>query len=184
MASTTLKRSARTAIVAGMLSATAVVPAMQAAADTITVPGIGAIEVPATAGPAIDIAAPAGNITDIAAPAVSQGQAVADAALTKVGSPYVYGASGPNAFDCSGLVQWAHGQVGKQVPRTSQSQAAGGAPVSINNLQAGDVVLMYGGASHAGIYIGNGQVVHALNSSSPVKVDNLADFPFHSARRY
>ncbi|GGC57645.1 C40 family peptidase [Hoyosella rhizosphaerae] len=188
----TVKRAARTTLIAGILGTTAIIPAMHAAADPVEVPGIGTFEIPSHvaeqfAAPTFDV--PAGTpsaITDIAAPeqVASQGQAVANAALSKVGSPYVWGATGPDSFDCSGLVQWAHNQVGASIPRTSQAQAGGGAPVSINNLQPGDVIAMYGGASHVAIYIGNGQVVHALNSSSPVKVDNLGDFPFHSARRY
>ncbi|AEF40106.1 NlpC/P60 family protein [Hoyosella subflava] len=177
---TTLKRTARTAMITGILSATALIPAMHASADPVTVPGVGTFDVPPQAAAQFT-----GNAAvDIAAPAVSQGQAIADSALSKVGAPYSWGAAGPDSFDCSGLVHWAHAQAGKPVPRTSHDQASGGSPVNINDLQPGDVVLMYSGASHAAIYIGGGQVVHALNSSTPVKVDNLGDFPFHSARRY
>ena len=81
---------------------------------------------PATSGPA--------------APAAGQGQAIVDAAASKIGSPYVWGATGPNSFDCSGLTSWAYKQVGKDIPRTSQAQAASGTKISRNDLQAGDIV--------------------------------------------
>lgn len=195
MASTKLKRSMTTAVAAGMLTAGAVtMSAAPAAAAPVTIPGIGTFEVPdyLLAPPAFAVPQfqlpplpqlPAFTPANIAAP-WSAGNAIADAALSKLGSPYVWGAAGPNAFDCSGLVYWAHQQTGRSIPRTSYSQAAAGIPISYGNLQRGDVVIMYGGASHAGIYIGNGQIVHALNSSVPVKIDALANFPFHSARRY
>ena len=84
---------------------------------------------PATSGPA--------------APAAGQGQAIVDAAASKIGSPYVWGATGPNSFDCSGLTSWAYKQVGKDIPRTSEAQAASGTKISRNDLQAGDIVAFY-----------------------------------------
>lgn len=119
-----------------------------------------------------------------AAPSQSNGQAIVDAARSKIGAPYGWGATGPNAFDCSGLTSWAYQQVGKAIPRTSQAQANGGTPVSVNNLQAGDIVAYYGGASHVGIYTGNGTIVHALNSSTPVSEHDLNYMPIHSAVRF
>src|SRR5690606_36804644 len=71
------------------------------------------------------------------APQKTLGEVALDAALSKVGSPYVYGAAGPNAFDCSGLVQWAYRQAGRELPRTSGAQLAAGVPVSLDNLQPG-----------------------------------------------
>lgn len=106
------------------------------------------------------------------------------AALTRIGSPYVWGATGPNQFDCSGLVVWAYQQVGKTLPRSSQAQAQGGTPVSRENLQPGDVVVFYNDASHVGIYAGDGNIVHASTFGVPVKVQSMDSFPFHSARRY
>ncbi len=106
------------------------------------------------------------------------------AALTRIGDPYVWGATGPNQFDCSGLVVWAYKQVGKTVPRSSQAQAQGGVPVSRDNLQPGDVVIFYDDASHVGLYAGDGNIVHASTFGVPVKVQSMASFPFHSARRY
>ncbi|MBB3038907.1 C40 family peptidase [Hoyosella altamirensis] len=197
MATKSLKRTVRTAVAAGIAAGAIALPAAPAMAAPVTIPGIGTFDVPDNLAIPTTFDVPqmpqvpgvqipelnTGSIGDVAAP-FSNGDRVADGALTKVGSPYVWGAAGPNAFDCSGLVYWAHQQAGLNVPRTSQAQAGGGIPVGHNDLRRGDVVLFYGGASHAGIYIGNGQIVHALNSSQPVKVDSLGAFPFHSARRY
>lgn len=120
----------------------------------------------------------------VAAPQVSSGQAIVDAARSKIGSPYVYGAAGPNAFDCSGLTSWAYSQVGKAIPRTSYAQAAEGMPVSRDQLQAGDVIAFYDGASHVGIYSGNGTVIHAINEGTPLSETSLDYMPYHSAMRF
>lgn len=114
----------------------------------------------------------------------SVGQRIVDAARSKIGAPYVWGAAGPNAFDCSGLTSWAYAQVGKSIPRTSYAQAAGGTPVSRANLQPGDIVAFYSGASHVGIYAGNGRVIHAINQGTPLSETSIDYMPFHSAVRY
>ncbi|WP_067477019.1 NlpC/P60 family protein [Nocardia amamiensis] len=106
------------------------------------------------------------------------------AGLTRVGDPYVWGATGPSQFDCSGLVQWAFKQVGKTVPRTSSQQAAYGTLVAKKDMQPGDVVFFYSDASHVGIYAGNGLMLHASTFGVPVAVAPLGSTPFHSARRY
>ena len=91
----------------------------------------------------------------------SVGESILAAARSKIGSPYVWGATGPNAFDCSGLTSWAYNQVGKKIPRTSYGQAAEGQKISRENLQPGDIVVFYSGASHVGIYAGNGKIGRA-----------------------
>lgn len=106
------------------------------------------------------------------------------AGLTRVGDPYVWGATGPDQFDCSGLVQWAFRHVGINLPRTSQEQATVGTPVSRDQLQPGDVVFFYSDASHVGIYAGNGMILHASTFGVPVKVAPMGSFPFYGARRY
>ncbi|AZA08903.1 NlpC/P60 family protein [Corynebacterium pseudopelargi] len=106
------------------------------------------------------------------------------AALSKLGAPYEWGAAGPDSFDCSGLVVWSFLQQGKQVPRTSQAQMAGGTPVDVNNLQPGDVVGYYPGATHVGIYIGDGKLVHASDYGIPVQVVAVDSMPIYGARRY
>jgi cell wall-associated NlpC family hydrolase len=104
-------------------------------------------------------------------------------AMSKLGKPYVYGATGPNAFDCSGLVGWAYKQVGVTLPRTSAAQSRVGKPVAKSDLRPGDLVFFYSPVSHVAMYIGNGKVVHASTSGQPVKVSDLNKMPFNSARR-
>lgn len=115
-------------------------------------------------------------------PAAAEG--VVGAALSKLGAPYSWGAAGPDAFDCSGLMFWAYQQQGKSIPRTSQAQIAGGTPVSRADLQPGDIVGYYPGVTHVGMYIGNGQVVHASDYGIPVQVVSVDSMPFAGAARY
>ena len=136
---------------------------------------------PTPPDPAI-IAAP-GQPVEPAAPS-GDGAAVVQAALTRVGSPYSWGATGPDAFDCSGLIKWAFLQNGKSLPRSSQALADGGQAVSVSELQPGDIVTFYSDASHAGIYIGDGMMVHASTYGTPVKVAPISNAPIHNARRY
>lgn len=119
----------------------------------------------------------------IAVPA-SGNQAVVDAARSVIGAPYAWGAAGPSAFDCSGLTSWAYAQSGKQIPRTSQAQAAQGTPVSLDALKPGDIIAYYGGASHVGIYTGNGTIIDALNDGVPVQERPIDYMPIHSAVRF
>lgn len=110
---------------------------------------------------------------------------VVQAALTQVGSPYVWGGAAPGGFDCSGLVMWAFQQAGISLPHSSQAQARGGQPVSLNDLQPGDVVTFYNDASHSGIYVGDGMVIHSSTYGQPVRVVPMnAAGPVHDARRY
>jgi cell wall-associated NlpC family hydrolase len=107
-----------------------------------------------------------------------------DTALAQVGKPYVWGGAGPNSYDCSGLVQFAYAAAGVSLPHSSSMQSTLGTPVSIADLQPGDLVFFYSPVSHVGMYIGNGQMVHASTSGQPVKVVDLAYMPdFNSARR-
>ena len=103
---------------------------------------------------------------------------IASAAASRVGSAYVYGATGPNRFDCSGLAQWSYRQNGKYIPRTAASQYSYTKRVSWNNLKPGDLVFFSGttnksGITHVGIYVGGGQFVHAGTPSTGVRKDNL-----------
>ena len=117
-----------------------------------------------------------------AVPAARRGSAMA-IAMGKLGSPYRWGAAGPGAFDCSGLVYWSYRQAGLTLPRSSRAQSQVGAAVSKGALQPGDLVFFYRPVSHVAIYIGNGRVVHASTSGKPVKISNLNDMPFAAARR-
>jgi peptidoglycan DL-endopeptidase CwlO len=104
-------------------------------------------------------------------------------AYAKLGSPYVWGASGPNAFDCSGLVQAAYRSAGISLPRTTYAQINAGRRVSRSELQPGDLVFFYSGISHVGIYVGNGQMIHAPNPSAPVRLAPVDLMPFAGATR-
>ena len=129
-----------------------------------------------------DLAPPEGAVPG---PGNGEGAIAVQAALTRVGSPYSWGAGGPSAFDCSGLVMWSFQQAGISLPHSSQALAAGGQPVSRDELQPGDVINFYSDASHTGIYVGDGMVVHASTFGQPVKVVPLDGAgPFYNARRY
>jgi peptidoglycan DL-endopeptidase CwlO len=121
-----------------------------------------------------------------APPAPSGDRAVVvQAALTQIGSSYVWGGAAPGGFDCSGLVMWAFQQAGIALPHSSQAQAEGGQPVALSDLQPGDVLTFYSDASHSGIYVGDGMVIHSSTYGVPVRVVPMdAAGPIHDARRY
>lgn len=131
-------------------------------------------------GPALQSAIP----TSGAAQSVGAGQRIVAAARSKIGSPYVWGAEGPNSFDCSGLTSWAYAQVGKSIPRTSQAQSSEGIQVSPGAELAGDIIAFYGGATHVGIYSGGGNVIHAPQSGDVVKEVPMSYMPYHNAVRF
>jgi cell wall-associated NlpC family hydrolase len=111
-------------------------------------------------------------------------QVAVDTALAQQGKPYVWGGAGPDSFDCSGLTQYAYAAAGITLPHSSSMQSTLGAPVAYADLQPGDLVFFYSPVSHVGMYIGNGQMVHAGTSGDVVKVIDLAYMPdFNSARR-
>jgi cell wall-associated NlpC family hydrolase len=128
--------------------------------------------------------APVAPAAPVAAASGAAGVAVSTA-LAQVGDPYVWGAGGPDAFDCSGLMQYAYSAAGISLPHSSSMQSQMGASVSASALQPGDLLFFYSPVSHVGMYIGNGQMVHASTSGSPVKVvaiDYMMD-NFSGARR-
>jgi len=110
------------------------------------------------------------------------GTAVATA-LGQVGDAYAYGAAGPEAFDCSGLTMFAWAAAGVSLPHSASMQAGMGVPVAYSDLQPGDLVFYYSPISHAGMYIGNGQLVHAANESAPVEVVDVDLMPITAIRR-
>ncbi|MGR6964721.1 C40 family peptidase [Geodermatophilus sp. URMC 61] len=107
-----------------------------------------------------------------------------DTALAQLGDPYVWAAAGPDAFDCSGLVQYAYAAAGVRLPHSSRMQAQTGTPVSRSQLQPGDLVFFYSPVSHVGIYVGDEQMVHASTSGQPVEVASIDSMGgYNSARR-
>ncbi|MFI5613497.1 NlpC/P60 family protein [Amycolatopsis sp. NPDC051903] len=138
----------------------------------------------ATAGPVLASTASAAAPAPASATAqAGKGAAALGRALTQRGKPYVWGAAGPNAYDCSGLVVWAFKQVGVSLPHSSRLQSTIGTPVSRAALQPGDLVFFYTPVSHVGIYAGGGNVLHASQPGQPVKISPLSAMPFHNARR-
>ncbi|MCZ7458671.1 C40 family peptidase [Streptomyces sp. WMMC940] len=103
----------------------------------------------------------------------------------QLGDAYVMGATGPNSWDCSSLVQAAFRQVGIDLPRVSQDQSVAGTQVSLDNLQVGDI-LYWGGAGsayHTGVYIGDGKYLDAANPSKGVVIQELSGYPASGAVR-
>lgn len=191
----------------GAVAATGAMPAIPAMAATIDIPGLGSFDVPqefeapaqqleqqltAALGslPAAPQGAPAlpgfaaPELQGMFAPQVQNtaGDIALDAAKTKVGASYVWGATGPSSFDCSGLVQWAFKQAGVELPRTSFEQSHVGAPVAFEDLRAGDIVITNGGG-HVGIYAGDGKLLNAVQSGTPVSYTNLSADEVVTARR-
>jgi cell wall-associated NlpC family hydrolase len=117
----------------------------------------------------------------------SFGERVVRLALSAVGRPYVFGAAGPSAFDCSGFAQWVYTQAGRSLERTIPQQLAAGTPVAVNALKPGDLLAYVRtytpGLSHVGIYVGNNQMIHAADESQGVRISNTQD-PYWSSRFY
>lgn len=110
-------------------------------------------------------------------------EAAVQAALGRQGKPYQWGATGPNAFDCSGLMVWSYGQAGVSLPRTSEEQESVGTAVpSLSEAQPGDLII-YDSGEHVGMYIGNNLVVHAPHTGAYVRVESATDMPIYMIRR-
>ncbi|MFB6985789.1 NlpC/P60 family protein [Streptomyces sp. NPDC056304] len=117
-------------------------------------------------------------------PAGSARAAVAVMAVRRaLGRPYVWGANGPAGFDCSGLMQWAYAQAGVSLPRTSQAQRYAGRMVPLSEARPGDLVAYRADAGHIGMYVGNGQVIHAPYPGAPVRYDPVGMMPVSSVTR-
>jgi cell wall-associated NlpC family hydrolase len=126
---------------------------------------------PSVSGIGVGASTPEGST--IAPPNVHGG--VVGVAMRYLGVPYVWGGSSPRGFDCSGLVMYAFAQIGISVPHSSYAQFNMGTPVSMGQLQPGDLVF-FSGASHVGIYIGGGQFVHAPHTGDVVKISSLTGY--------
>ncbi len=121
------------------------------------------------------------SLPDVAASG-SAGTAV-QFAMAQVGDAYVYGAAGPDAYDCSGLTMAAWAAAGVALPHSSGAQYGSGPHISASALQPGDLVFYYSPISHVGMYIGNGMIVHAANPGTGVAVAGLYSMPYVGAVR-
>jgi len=138
--------------------------------------------VPATAAPIVYSTSSSSGLT-------SAQQTLVDYVKSKVGDAYVWGAAGPNSFDCSGLTMMAYKQVGISLPHHAADQATLGTAVSRANLKAGDLIFWYSPVSHVSMYVGNGIMVHARNSTVGVveqSVDSYINMggSYAGARRF
>jgi len=114
-----------------------------------------------------------GTVRNPPPPTPGAGGAISQA-LSQVGAPYVWGAAGPSAYDCSGLVAWAYARVGISLPHYSGAMYAMTTRISASQLQPGDLVFWGGGGSeHVAIYMGGNQLVHAYGAERGVAVTNL-----------
>jgi cell wall-associated NlpC family hydrolase len=152
--------------------------------STAPLPTSTASETPTAAGSSSSSAhstGDTGSTSDSGAASASSGNvdAVIAAARSKLGAPYVYGASGPDSFDCSGFTSWVYRQVGVGLPRTAQEQWLAGQHVSYAQAKPGDILAWAGDpqapgyATHVAIYLGNGQMIHAPHSGTVVSVASV-----------
>ncbi len=141
---------------------------------------------PAPADPAAPAApaAPAVPAVPLAAGGSAAAQTAVSTALGQAGDPYSWGAAGPDAFDCSGLMLYAYAAAGVSLPHSSRMQSTMGSSVSVSELQPGDLLFYYSPVSHVAMYVGDGQMVHASTYGQPVKVVPIGAMPsFSHARR-
>ena len=124
--------------------------------------------------------------SDVRAPSVpasGRASAAVNYALAQVGKPYVYGAAGPSAYDCSGLTMASWAQAGVSLPHSSSAQYSSGPHIAASALQPGDLVFYYQPISHVGMYIGGGRIVHAANPGTGVTISSLYSMPYSGAVR-
>lgn len=128
----------------------------------------------------------AGAASGAPGPVVAPNSRAAEAvafAYGALGKPYVWGATGPSAYDCSGLTQAAWQAAGVSLPRTTYTQINAGQRVSRSQLAPGDLVFFYSGISHVGLYVGDGKMIHAPRPGAPVRIALIDEMPFAGATR-
>ena len=135
----------------------------------------GALALALSASANVALAAP----EDSPAPTFAPGIELSEFAESFVGTPYRWGGASPAGFDCTGFVMWVFSQFGVSLPHNEAGQLASGESVSADDLQPGDVLVFANtyrrGLSHVGIYVGDGQFVHAANERTGVIVSALWD---------
>ena len=129
------------------------------------------------------VRATASTSTSTASSSGTRGAVALAFARRQIGDAYRYGATGPNAWDCSGLTGGAWRAAGVRLPRTSQAQFGVGRRISKSNLRPGDLVFFYSGVSHVALYAGNGKVLHASRPGKPVGYLPMKYMPYVGARR-
>lgn len=116
-------------------------------------------------------------------PIADNGGIAAKTACLQIGEPYVWGAAGPDSFDCSGLTQYAWKSAQVSLTHYTGAQWSQGSPISRENLRTGDLVFFYSDLHHVGIYVGNGLFVHAPHTGDVVRMEEVANMPYAGARR-
>ena len=137
---------------------------------------------PGTADTAVAAESAPASSSSEAAPSAAAQTAV-DTAREQVGKSYEYGGTGPDSYDCSGLTQYAYRSAGIELPRRSSDQATVGTYVDRADLRPGDLVFYYEPISHVGIYVGDGQIVHAATEETGVAYESVDMAGYNTARR-
>ncbi|MFI8255564.1 cell wall-associated NlpC family hydrolase [Streptomyces filamentosus] len=163
----------------------AAVAAREGTAPTVAAgarPGAPTAGIGAAASPGARADRSSGDRTPVAAP-TGRASAAISFARAQLGKPYIWGATGPAGYDCSGLTQAAWRAAGVSLPRTTYTQINAGRRVSRSELAPGDLVFFYSGISHVGLYIGGGQMIHAPRPGAPIRVAPIDEMPFAGATR-
>ncbi|GGS08041.1 glycoside hydrolase [Streptomyces humidus] len=118
-----------------------------------------------------------GILHEIDSSASAQGKAAVQFATAQIGKPYVWGAEGPDSFDCSGLTSEAWKSAGRAIPRTSQEQWKQLPHVPVEEMRPGDLIIYFGDASHVAMYVGDGSIVHAPRPGRTVTLAGAGSMP-------
>jgi len=119
----------------------------------------------------------------VSVPESANSSDVVSIAMEYLGCPYVWGGESPSGFDCSGFVMYVYKKVGVRLPHSSRLQYGCGQPVSRSELRPGDLVFFYSPISHVGIYIGDGQMIHAAGAGKNVRINDVWTNSYHGACR-
>ena len=165
------------------VTASASPPSLSSLLSAITTTAVSArADASPDAGPIASLDAGSGAVTADPTDVTRSVKAVA-AAYSELGKPYVWGATGPGEFDCSGLTQHVWAAAGVQLPRTSQEQAGIGSAVPVSDIRPGDLVVYFSGRTHIGVYVGQGLVIHAPRPGSVVQFTPLDSMPIDKVVR-